>query len=213
MKTIDLFLIVCALCFSSCSKEDNSNSALYFKSVHPQVATRSSNTEEESKYDTLIWCTGNDIIWYNGTTGQLNVSKPHQSITDKLIVFLDDKELFSLEVSNPISSIATDFPCINWDPGEQFVHFYKGVPFLGEPGEPHYHDSDCKWEYVVYDNPGYYISKGYPRWENPKWRNIYPDLNWDWDSLDAARDENWKAIEPEWNLFIEQLKKEGKYRE
>ena len=26
-------------------------------------------------------------------------------------------------------------------------------------------------------------------------------------------EENWKAIEPEWNIFIEQLKKEGRYRE
>ena len=212
-----LFIVVCALCFSSCTKENSTDSALYFKSVSPKVDTRSSNMEEDLKYDTLVWCTGNDIIWYNATTGELKLKYfselPHELF--KLIVFLDEKQLFSLEVSNRISSTSTNFPCINWDEGKLRVHKYKGEPYIPMPGEYHVcNDSDCEYVELVYDNPGYYISKGYPRWEdNPKTRNIYPNFVEDRTFLDAEREKNWKTIEPEYNLFIEQLKKEGKYRE
>ena len=220
-----LLIIVCALCFSSCTKENSTNSALYFKSVSPKVDARSSNPEEDSKYDTLVWCTGNDIEWYNATTGELKLkyfSELPYSLF-KLIVFLEEKQLFSLETSNTASSISTAFPCINWDEGKKMVHKYKGVFFLETNEEPHYHDSNCEWEELVYCNPGYYISKGYPRM-HPIIRELYinmglySDPNWysespSWADIDAACEKNWKAIEPGYNLFLEQLKKEGKYRE
>ena len=38
-----------------------------------------------------------------------------------------------------------------------------------------------------------------------------PEVSWR-DELEELADENWKAIEPEWNIFIRQLKKEGRYR-
>jgi hypothetical protein len=57
----------------------------------------------------------------------------------------------------------------------------------------------------------YYISKGYPGWHPSEWGES--TKHWDWASIDEAREKSWKVIEPDWNKFIEQLKKEGRYRE
>jgi len=58
----------------------------------------------------------------------------------------------------------------------------------------------------------YYIGRGYPNWEYWKedfWKNTSWDKAANWVK---NCEKNWKAIEPGWNKFIEQLKKEGKYR-
>ena len=72
---------------------------------------------------------------------------------------------------------------------------------------------------ISYDHPvlidwgsGYYIGRGYPDWEY--WtEQFWTDTKWDraagWVK---EREKNWKAIEPGWNKFIEQLKQDGKYK-
>jgi hypothetical protein len=50
----------------------------------------------------------------------------------------------------------------------------------------------------------YYIKDGYPNWD---W--LQEDKN---HPVYIEREKNWKAIESGWNIFIEQLKKEGRYR-
>jgi len=53
---------------------------------------------------------------------------------------------------------------------------------------------------LIYDTSQkrYFFGKGYP--------------DWDWGEFIEEREKNWKEIEPGWNLFVEQLKKEGRYR-
>ncbi|KAA6332682.1 hypothetical protein EZS27_018835 [termite gut metagenome] len=57
-------------------------------------------------------------------------------------------------------------------------------------------------KHSVNDNR-YYIKNGYPGWDegNPNYLSVKED-----------REKNWKEIEQGWNIFIEQLKKEGRYR-
>jgi hypothetical protein len=206
MKKKDLLLMaVVFMLFSCCSNESDKygkTSALYIKSVYSvsqeadartyagedslvdpkeSVDTGEEYNEYEIKPDSL-WTTGDNIKWYNGTTGKIEfkVRPPLMRgfppfFYQYLVVFLDDKELIRFETVTGISSIATARPCI------------------------------------TEEEDGYYISKGYPRWD-PMDRNE-STAHWDWDEIDAPREKNWKAIEPEWNIFIEQLKKEGKYRE
>jgi hypothetical protein len=52
------------------------------------------------------------------------------------------------------------------------------------------------------DEKTYYIKDGYPDWE---WLT-------DEEPVQIERNKNWRAIESGWNIFIEQLKKEGRYR-
>jgi hypothetical protein len=200
---------MCALCFSSCTKEKITKSALHINAISYTVDTRSSNTEKEIKNDTLLWCAGDNIEWYNVTTGELKLKKdPIAGSTFLnncyLIVFLDDNMLFSLNVANPVSSISTHFPCINWEPGERTC---KGCKCGNK--QDHISGPTCESIYVD-EGAHYYISKGYPGW-NPGDRGIETS-HWDWESIDAEREKNWKTIEPGWSLFIQQLKKEGRYK-
>jgi hypothetical protein len=156
------------------------------------VDTRSSNI----KYDTIIWCTGNNIEWYNATTGELKFNiTPPLVYSGYLVFFLDDRILLNLEVANPYSSHSTAYPCINTEPERGVWHCKT------HPNEDHIPGPACEYEYTVIEEAHYYISKGYPRWG---------DFN---NYADEAREKNWKTIEHEYNLFIEQLKKEGRYRE
>lgn len=171
MVRFKLFIVVCVLCLSSCSKGNITDSALSIKSIYNEVDAGSSNTENEVKRDTLLWCDGDNIKWYNIKTGELvlKTNPLYMPATDYLVVFLDDKELIRFELASLTSSGYTATPCL----------------ILALPGQSS--EEIC-----------YFICKGYPRWS---------------DIIDAEREKNWKAIEPEWNIFIEQLKKEGKYRE
>ena len=196
---------------SSCNKESSPESALFIKSVSSTGDARSTTIEPDLRNDTIMWCTGNDIEWYNATTEELRLSKaielpiswPWRQI--HLVVFLQDKKLLSFEAHNGLSSISTAYPCITseWD-GESL---YKGCKCGNK--QDHIPGENCEpvWEHSVVH---YYISKGYPRWD-PKDRDE-KTAHWDWASIDEVRDRNWKAIENEWNIFIEQLKEEGKYR-
>lgn len=58
----------------------------------------------------------------------------------------------------------------------------------------------------LHDGSRYYIAKGYPNWD----LNKYDKEN----LMRIEREKNWKTLSQSkgWELFIQQLKKEGKYR-
>ncbi|MDR2914581.1 MAG: hypothetical protein LBV74_07100 [Tannerella sp.] len=215
-----LFLLICILCVCSCSEENDHNtvSALKFVSLNDQSEAQTYSSEQEDGGS--IWCTGNEIEWYNATTGELKVKTTPPPICgfppfryQYLVVFLDDKELLRLETVTSFSSIGINRPCITSESGEgswqvkrvcKYCSKYEGTTHIPDPR------CECEREYIyIGEREYYYIGKGYPRWD-PKDRD---ESLWDWTFLDAEREKNWKAIEPGWNLFIEQLKKEGRYRE
>jgi hypothetical protein len=215
-----LFIIVCALSFFSCTKENVLPSALSIKSVSLKADTGSSDTEEMNvrssdtetvlvENDTILWCNGTDIEWYNATTEELKISDKLYVPSmwwrlegGTLVIFLYDKKLLSFPIPNPISSKYPTYPCI-----ETYLEIISPEP-SGEPdrivmpGDAPPAKGECKWHY--------YIRKGYPEAKNPNWTEAQANY---WASQDAEKEKRWKAIEREWNIFIEQLKKEGKYRE
>jgi hypothetical protein len=153
-----------------------------------------------------LWCTGNDIKWYNGTTGELklkNIPKVPYWAFFKLTIFLDDIELFSLEATNPVSSIGTYYPCINWEPGERE---YLGCKCGNK--RDHYSGPNC--EPMYREEAGlYYISLNYPNWTQEVREGMENAMGQDWlDSLDKE----FEAFKFGWNIFIQQLKKEDKFR-
>ena len=164
-----LLMVVVFILFSSCSDDEPSASALSIRSVN-----------EREGIDSL-WCSGDNIEWYNGTTGRIKFkARPpisystHWLYTSNLVVYFNDEELISFIFTTFTSSIGYSLPCI------------------------------------VSETDGLYI------------RECYPFCDWvpgkrpedaEWDDFKVLLDENWKAIEPEWDIFIKQLKKEGRYRE
>jgi hypothetical protein len=214
--------IGCILCFSSCTKENENAfpSALSVKAVSSKadagssdtkdVNTRSSNTETgRAENDTVLWCNGSDIEWYNATTGELRMKHTLEFpyLKGKFVIFLHDKELLSLLYVSPYSSASHVCPCITYYGWEEIEQASSGQPQgtqvdrVVEPGE--YRES------VKLSRPRYYICESYPVFS----KGFRENNKWDWAAIDALIEKNRKAIEPEWNLFIEQLKKEGKYRE
>ena len=196
MKRIVLMILpvlICGIWFvSSCTKEDNAESALIIKTVVYLPTPGSYLAEENGKIDTLF--KGNRIEWYNATTREikfktLDVESVPFGISGnlvKLIVCLDEEELFTLGAIAGISSISYDHP----------VLIHGGV--IG------YHPNTKVIEYQ--------IGRGYPDWEywtETFWKETGWDKTADWVK---EREKNWKAIEQGWNKFIAQLKKEGKYR-
>ncbi|MDR2773566.1 MAG: hypothetical protein LBC19_02280 [Tannerella sp.] len=216
MKKNYLSIIVCALCFSSCAKENMTNSALSIKAVIPKVDTGNSDTEEVNvrssdtgndgaENDTVMWCRGLDIEWYNTTTDELKISNNTLgNYFGTLVIFLYDKELLSFSMDHPTSSVITIRPCIHCE-CEEIIPNPSGEPDkMYVPGE-YFPDFERKSECH------YYISS---KKNHPVFTKSFRERNkWNWAAIDALLEEQWKAIEPEWNIFIEQLKKEGKYRE
>ena len=198
--------LFCGLVFvSSCKKDGDNNSALsMYASV--QSTTKSATSGGSEIENQVLWCTGKDIKWYNATTGELklkNIPKVPYWTFFKLTIFLDDTELFSLETSNPVSSTFTCFPCINWERGES--------EYLGcKCGNKQDHIPGATCEPIYKEEIGrYYISLNYLTWpqEVREGSAIYGI-----DRFDNL-DEKLEAFEYGWNIFIQQLKKEGKYRE
>ena len=189
MKTkYNAILVILSFIFLSCNNEINNYSALYFKTNSPnqQIKTilKSSALDEDSlftgtlepaKETVLEFCSGEDLEWYNETTGELKfkVKVTENMIILILFVYLDNKFLFGLRLIPNVMS------------------FVKNTPVLVQD---------------LNNNGHYYIAKGYPNW----------DLNeYDKDSqMRIEREKNWNTlIQSEgWKLFIQQLKKEGRYR-
>ena len=171
MKKKDLLLmVVVLLLFSSCGDEP---SALSIRTVY--------TVSQEVVLDTFL-CTGDNIKWYNGTTGELkfkNMPRVEFGFPPRhihyLIVLLGDIELIRFATVPSISSNSCLYACITEEPHKLYIR--ECYPF-------------CDWA------PG-------KRPEGTEWEG--------WGTVIV--DENWKAIEPEWNIFIKQLKKEGRYRE
>ena len=202
--------LFCGVMFiSSCNKEE-SNSALSIYAFG-QSTTKCTLYEVSKTGSQGLWCTGKDIKWYNGTTGELklkNIPKsPYWSFFN-LVIFLDDIELFSLETYNPVLSAGPTVPCISWDPGEG-EWIYKGCKCGNK--QDHIPGQNCEgiWEYKG-DGGRYYISKYFVDWSEEVREEIASVLGQDYvDNIDRKRE----AFEMGWDKFIEQLKKEGKYRE
>jgi len=207
MKRLVLMIIPALICgamfVSSCSK-DGSNSALSIYAFG-QSTTKSASSGESEFGNQGLWCTGNDIKWYNGTTGELklkNVPKVPYWTFFKLTIFLDDAELFSLETHSPYSSTFTCFPSIDWEQGES--------EYLGcKCGNKQDHIPGPTCEPIFREEIGrYYISLNYLTWSQEV-RDETAIFGRDWfDNLN----EKLEAFECGWDIFIQQLKKEGKYR-
>ena len=193
--------LICGIWFtSSCNEggeEGYDESALSIKAVvFSSTSVRSALIEDDLKVDTFVWCKGNNIEWYNETTGELKMKKienedvhflvDNDDYWDVFYVYLGEKILFKLAPIRMRSDIH-NYPVIIEDIGKE-----------GEHNETH----------------KYYIGRGYPNWEY--WtEQFWIDTNV--DKVTSAfwveeRERNWNAIDTELNIFIEQLKKEGKYR-
>jgi hypothetical protein len=191
-------VLICGIWFAtSCNKENNADSALNFKAVGylGGPTTRSYLAEGGRTIDTLLF-KGDNIEWFNATTREIKFKNPGNTGVHfglygglmSLIVCLDETELFSLGSIAGISSTSYDHPVL--------INF---SPDIG------YGATDIVLEYR--------IGRGYPDWEY--WtEEFWTETNWD-RTADwvKEREKNWEAIEKGWNKFIEQLKKEGKYRQ
>ena len=180
MKKKDLLLMVVVLLLLSSCSDEHEPSALSIRSVN-----------EREGIDSL-WCSGDNIEWYNGTTGEIKFKtrlpisySTHWLYTSNLVVYLNDEKLISFIYTTDLSSTGYNLPCIVSETGGLYIRECT-------PG--------CNWA------PG----EGPIRPPEGSWWG--PEDAW-WDGFKAMLDENWKAIEPEWNIFIKQLKKEGRYRE
>ena len=215
MKRLVLVIIsalICGMMFiSSCNKEE-SNSALSIYTFG-QLTTRSAVFDENEIESKGLWCTGNDIEWYNGTTGELklkNVPKfpefPDWAFF-KLTVFLDDIELFSLDMPNPISSQGTGYcPYVYWERGEIE---YSGC--LCGNKQDHFVGPTCGRTIINEKVGRYYIFNSYLTWTQEAREQMASVMGQDYvDDIDKEKEK--EAFELGWDKFIEQLKKEGKYR-
>jgi hypothetical protein len=171
------------------------------------VNTRSFSADENKvEYDTVLWCHGNDIEWYNATTGELKLKNapPPESLFSyispnffiSLSIYLNDIQLLSFPYISPYSSAGAAFPCIETVVEDGFK--WVGCQ-CGSKERAHVWGPNCqiileKSEYAA-GTIRYFMGKSYPIW-----------------MADEEIEKKWKAIEPEWNIFINQLKKEGKYR-
>ena len=208
MKRVVLTIIpalICGIWFvSSCSKENNVTSALNIKAVvisSPSV--KSTLAGEEIKVDTFLWCQGKNIEWYNETTGEIKFKKLENEdefliTASGFMVYLGEELLFQLGGSMSVMSYTLNYPVLvdgiaNGDYNDAPIDYLNKIPLK------------------------YYIGRGYPNWEY--WtEKFWTDTGWEKPTEDSEfnwvkeREKNWKAIEPGLNKFIEQLKKEGKYR-
>ena len=176
------------LTVSSCKEESNINSVLNIKAVGyiGEQTTRSSLAGKGLNIDTLLF-NGDNIEWYNATTSEVKFKNNPEgnyfwSVFGGLVSIIVCLDEVELFTLDAIGSYSS-------------VALDHPILILG--GE----------------NPdGFYIGRGYPNWKywtEEFWTETEWDKKADWVK---ERENNWKAIEPGWNMFIEQLKKEGKYR-
>ena len=194
MKRLILIIVsvlICGICFlavSSCSKESNANnSTLNIKAVGflGEPSTRSSFAEGGAKIDTLLF-KGDNIEWYNETTSEIKFKNN------------PDVNYFW----NVYGGLVSIIVCL--DEVELFtldaISAHSSVS-LNHP-------------VLIRDPEGLYIGRGYPNWEY-RTEKFWTETGWNKETEASwvnDREKNWKAIEPGWNIFIEQLKKEGKYQ-
>jgi len=215
MKRLVLMIISAFICgatvfFSSCNKEEDSNSALSIYAFGQSSTKSATSNESENEYRNMfLWCTGNDIKWYNATTGELklkNIPNSPFPTLFQLTIFLDDTELFSLSTIDYNSSKGISSPCINWERDGEWI--YKGCKCGNK--QDHFSGANCEpiWEYTG-KGGHYYIIKDYPILSQEQREQAVNIMGQDWlDELDKEIE----AFEIGWDKFIAQLKTEGKYR-
>ena len=211
MKKVVLMIIPALFCgmmfLSSCNK-DEVNSALSIYAFG-QSTTKSATSDESEAINQGLWCTGNDIKWYNGTTGELKLKNEPEFSADlfspnKLTIFLDDVELFSLLLVNPLSSIGSGYPFISWEQGE--VVYSDCI--CGNKRD-HIIGPNCGYTILKQDPVRYFIFNTYLSWTQEAREQMASVMGQDYvDEIDRAK----ATFEQGWDKFIEQLKKEGKYR-
>ena len=190
MKTINLFLtVVLSLLFSSCGDKYDNTTSLYFKTIVPkeELELRSSDPESSvsDSSEIVLLFTGIEVEWFNGTTRELSL-KANRSYQPPPVVVANI--IFCLN-----EEILFELPTVI-----DLMSYWFDYPVL---------------EYD-FENKKLHICKGYPDWDyqtDPELCQKNIEISghcWMED-----RDKNWKAIEPGWNKFIKQLKKEGRYRE
>ena len=183
MKTkIYLSVITICITLSGCHKDDSptatqSHSSLVFKVANNEMTIKSEVVNTYSEETETVIFTGEDILWYNGTTKEIRFNDnihQNQAIPfdkfRKIKFYINDEYLFSSMI------FATD---LNSEIFSSLVFYYN-----------------------IIENR-FFIQDGYP---DISVLHNYPEEQ-------KHRDENMKEIEKEWNKFINQLKKEDRYKE
>ena len=158
-----------------------------FKIVQPSESVKSLSEEDTIQpIDTVSFFSGNDIAWYNVTTKELKFKESFRGLTFPLWGFCD-----LLILSDDILLFSINLILTN-----NFSSIAFAAPCL----------------YIEFDDDRirYILGKGYP--DVDAVRSLGYDLDSSWAEHIEACERNWKPIEQSWNLFIQQLKKEGKYR-
>ena len=185
-----IFFVILSLMFSSCSKNDGmfennfSPSDLVFKAI----LTKQSGTSDISKsmqtltIDTILIFSGEDISWFNETTGELKFNDDFSGIEEvtrynssvDLLVYSDNDSLYSINLilTSDVMSWVINSPVIFKEIGENAYYIKNGYP-------------DRNLAELDKDNP---------------WRRER-EMNWN----ELVQSDGWK-------LFILQLKEEGRYR-
>ena len=206
--TSALFCVFVFLVISSCNRR-NTKSELNIKGVGiiMNQSTSSYEAGEEIKVDTFFYCTGT-IEWYNVTTNELKITLIDNEDVPLVgwknigySIFLDDEKLFDLGMASCFMSHSLNVPVLIY-----------GCSLINDDPDTYTPERFGK----------YHIGRGYPNWEYWKknfWTGkVWTATGWEKPTEDCEdnwvkeREKNWKAIEPGWNKFIAQLKKEKKYR-
>jgi len=198
-KTVLLFVAVLGFLLNGCAKENDVSSdntpslasvgppAIIVRASNDEISTGSSTRSDEM--GTVVF-TGNDILWFNETTKEIRFND-NFSMKDvfsgfrSLKFYMDGKYLFSSMI---------------------YVNSTSSQVF-----------NSLVFYYNIMENK-YFLLDGYPAINNGDvliggWLNMngssVPATN---ELIQQIRDENRQQIESDWNKFINQLKKEGKYK-
>ena len=187
MKTIKFItaMLLCVGLFIGCNNESENVKALSqieVKAQPKQAAASETQIAENTASDAELVFTGDDIVSYNGKTGEIilifnNTENPLavlRHFNDKLEFYKNETFLFSLK-----SKIVSDI--------ESAVY-----------NEPVLH-------YSTLEGDKYYIRDGYPGG-----LTIDESIS---RGKNEMRKENAQKIQSSWRLFVDELKKEGKYIE
>ncbi|MDR2121325.1 MAG: hypothetical protein LBP64_10715 [Tannerella sp.] len=183
MKRTNLLIITLAgfsLCGCSPGSDENVQDAvsrLTVRAAGAEITTKSSTVPASEP----VVFTGNDILWYNETTGELRFINNFTQNDDMRPYLYGSRFKFYLEDEYLFSSVIYSSSL------DSRIH------------------NNLVFYYDIIENK-FYLAVGYPPIE--AFHNT-PEIQ---AEMQAERDANRKKIETEWNRFIEQMKREGRYR-
>jgi hypothetical protein len=140
MKNIH-FILLLGVVIISCSNEDlvKDESLLSFKTLIPSSRLESSNIEE---MDTVLLFTGENVEWYNGTTGEIkfkNISEDDLVTCFAITVCLNDEPLlFPFRFVSDVMSYVINSPVLIYEVTTHRYYIASGYP---------------DWDFLVDDNP------------------------------------------------------------